>query len=225
MNRISKWLLALGIFLATLSILLYWAWTWAPSFYPPATRLLANDPATRQLAKQTDQQALQFLDELRYEPTFTLRLTDRQVNAWLVGEVEPRHSGLWPPGVSQPRLQFQPDECVLAARFQPARGPQTVASARLRLAVTADHRLGIELVRLQAGWFPLPPESLVEPLVEQLKRAGVPAEWRQIEGRDVLTIDPFDAPWVRERMESGQPRLERIALRNGELELTGRRAP
>ncbi|MFM8289156.1 MAG: hypothetical protein ACKOGA_20895 [Planctomycetaceae bacterium] len=225
MKRFSKWLLALGGAFALLALLLSWGWSWAPPFYRPATQLLASDPATRQLAKQTDQQALQFLDELRHEPTFTLRLTDRQVNAWLVGEVEPRHPGLWPPGVSQPRLRFQADECVLAARFQPARGPATVASARLRLAVTADHRLGIELVRLQAGWFPLPPESLVEPLVKQLEQGGIPSEWRQIEGRDVLTLDLFATPWVRERLESGDPRLEQITLREGELELTGRRSP
>jgi len=65
----------------------------------------------------------------------------------------------------------------------------------------------------------------VEPLVKQLEQGGIPSEWRQIEGRDVLTLDLFATPWVRERLESGDPRLEQITLREGELELTGRRSP
>lgn len=225
MQRFRKWLFATLLVLLGLLLALYFAWSWTPAFYLPASRLLASDPEIRQLAKQTDQQALQFLDELRHESSFTLRLTDRQLNAWLAGELEPRHPHLLPPLVARPRLRFQPDECLVAARFQPPRGPATIANARLQLSVTADHRLGIELVRLQAGWFPLPPEPLLEPLLEQLRQAGAPAEWRQIDGHDILAIDVLETPWIRERIDQGQPRLERITISDGVLELAGRRIP
>jgi len=225
MSRLRFWLFAVLAGLLSLGFLTYFAWTWAPPFYPPAVALLSNDPQIRQLAKQADQQTLQFLDELRHEPRFTLRLSDQQLNAWIVAEFENRHLPALPTAWSQPRVRFETNQCLIAARFRPTRGPATIANARLRLSVTPDHRLGLEIAGLQAGWFPLPPEQLLEPLLGEFEKSGIPAEWRQIEGRDVLTLDLLRSPWALQHLKGGQPRLETIVIREGQLELSGQRLP
>lgn len=221
-RRVWSWV-ALG--LAAAVGLGWWALSWEPAFYPQARQLDRNSGEVRSLSKQFTQNLMQFTDELRNEPTFEAVFHEDEINAWLADEWERKFRELLPPGFSRPRLHFAPDGAQAACRVD--LGPlQLVANVAVRVFPTEDHRLAIADDALRVGRVPLPATDLLEPLVNQLQQDRRGVEWRQMDGVDVLVMDPFDLADDDNRQRSPtERRLEVVELGNSELRLKGVQVP
>jgi len=214
--------IGLAVVLAALLGLGWWALHWEPAFYQDAREISRNDQQVRGLSKQFTQTVMQFADELRNESTFEAVFREEQINAWLADEWERRYRHLLPPGFSRPRLHFAPEGVQAACQVEV--GPtQAVANTAVRVFPTEDHRLGFAVDSLRMGRLPLPVTDLLEPLVNQLQKDRQLVEWRQLEGSDVLVLDPFAMAAEGDRKQSHiEHRLEVIELGPGELRVKGR---
>ncbi|MFN6103234.1 MAG: hypothetical protein ACK5EA_02105 [Planctomycetaceae bacterium] len=221
-RRVWSWV-ALGL-VAVLG-LGWWTLSWEPAFYPEARQLDRKDEKVRSLSKQFTQNLMQFTDELRNEPTFEAVFHEDEINAWLADEWERKYRQLLPPGFGRPRLHFTPDGAQAACRVE--LGPlRFVANGSVRVFPTEDHRLAIAVDALRMGRVPLPATDLLEPLVNQLQHGRRGVEWRQMDGADVLVMDPFDLADDDNRNRSPtERRLEVVELGSSQLRLKGVQVP
>jgi hypothetical protein len=221
-RRVWSWV-ALG--LVAVVGLGWWAVQWQPEFYPEAQRLDRSDAEVRSLSKQFTQNLMQFTDELRNEATFEAVFHEDQINAWLADEWERKYRQLLPPGFSRPRLHLAPDGAEAACQVD--LGPlHLVANGAVRVFPTEDDRLAIAVDALRVGRVPLPATDLLEPLVSRLQRDRRGVEWRQLDGADVLVMDPFDLADDDNRLRSPtERRLQVVELGNKELRLKGVQVP
>lgn len=221
-RRVWRWV-ALG--LVVLLGLSWWAVKWEPSFYSGAEQLNRNDERVRKLSKKFIQNLMQFNDELQNEETFEAVFGEEEINAWLADEWERKYRQLLPPGFSRPRLHFAPEGAEAACQIEV--GPlRFVANGAVRVFPTEDDRLAIAVDALRLGRLPLPATDLLEPLVNQLQQDRRGVEWRQMDGVDVLVMDPFDLADDDDRKRSAtERRLQVVQMGQGELRLKGVQVP
>jgi len=92
-----------------------------------------------------------------------------------------------------------------------------VVSLRLRTWVPEPNRLAIEIQSIRAGLFPVPLDTVLEEIFQQIEMEGWRTEWKQSDGHDVLLV----------RFDSGaedQPILEAVVVTEGALRISGRRS-
>lgn len=221
-RRVWRWV-AMGL-VAVLG-LAWWAVRWEPAFYPEARQLDRNDGEVRRLSKQFTQTVMQFTDELRNEETFEGVFSEEQINAWLADEWERKYRQLLPAGFSRPRLRLAEEGAQAACQVEV--GPlNVVANGAVRVFATEDDRLAIAIDALRVGRVPLPATDLLEPMVSRLQRDRRGVEWRQVDGVDVLVMDPFDLADDDDRKRSPtERRLQVVELRQGELRIKGVQVP
>ncbi len=214
----------LGIVAAVVMLLAglaWWAITWEPPFYHSASQLPPDSDTVRKLSKAMTQQVMQFADEIRNEPTFEADFTEEQVNAWLADELERKHSRLLPKEMGRPRVHFSDRQFEIACQYRHD-VVTTVASGTVSAWVTDDHLLALEVDSLRAGRIPLPIASILEPLVRQLRSQNRRAEWRQVNGHEVLVVDLLGVDDGGRGGDKVDRVLETVELKPGVIRLKGR---
>jgi|GEM_PF-3773515 len=221
MRRIARKLLFAGLFVGGLvlasSFGLIRMASAPPEYY---ARIIAaeaeSDDATRhEQAKELVGDVVQMRNDIANDPEWTIRLTDKAINAWLAENALAELIEDFPPGVSQPRLKFEPERLQLAFKWD---GPPIAAiiSMSLRPGCAATNELRIGFEDLRVGMLPLSGQRFQQEVVDHLKSAGVSARWMDEDGLPTLalTIDP--------KLQSKSVELERITILDGEIRVSGR---
>ena len=94
---------------------------------------------------------------------------------------------------------------------------QGVVSLRLRPWVPQPNTLAIEVASIRAGLMPIPLDSVLEELSNQITADGWRSEWSQLDGNDVLLIH-FDSG------AEDQPVLESVQVVGEAVRISGSRA-
>lgn len=143
-------------------------------------------------------------------------VSDREVNAWLATDLPRNHRGLLPPGISQPRVAFQPRRLQVGARA--ALGPlSAVVWADVEVWFKGVDQLGLRLVASGIGSIPMPRDATLRLIASRLALAGFVTDMRRADGRAVLVVSP---PMTYDQRRRGW-RLESLAIEAGELLLAG----
>jgi hypothetical protein len=192
-----------------------WSLVQVPDFYEEA---LAEppDPIIQQKAAKTFvARTVQLVEDIKHSDTWSQEFDGRQVNAWLANELHSKYAELVPPGIRDPRIGFD-DKFVLVGFYYETEEWQGVVSLRLRPWVPKPNTLAIEIASIRAGLVPIPLDSVLEELSNQIETDGWRAEWTQLEDNDVLLVH-FDSG------ARDQPVLETVQVDGETVRISGSR--
>lgn len=218
--RIALLLAALA-FVATPLVL------WRMSRMPPSwwARPEAGDAAVRDLASRVEKRLAEETHKMRSaEETWTLRIREEQVNAWLAARlpawVAHERNVEWPGQLGPPQVRFVPEGIDVAFELLEG-GHARYVEVRLLVAIE-DGRIRLGLDGAALGRIPVPGEPLdfirpyaVEAIAEHVDAADLDRVAGLLSGRDSVEA-------VVELSDGRRVRL--VALRHGEgvLDLTCR---
>jgi hypothetical protein len=193
-----------------------WSLVQVPDFYQQALAEPPDPVAQQQAAKSFVARTVQLVDDIKHFDTWSQEFDGRQVNAWLANELHSKYADLVPPGIRDPRVGFD-DQFVLVGFYYETEQWQGVVSLRLRPWVPEPNTLAIEIASIRAGLVPIPLDSVLEELSNQIQTDGWRAEWSQLDGNDVLLVH-FDSG------AEDQPVLESVQVVGEMVRISGSRA-
>lgn len=146
--------------------------------------------------------------------------TDEEVNGWLATIVRDRYSDLLPPEVSEPRVAFRRDRCMIGYQYQ-GKTFRTVISIEGTASMPADDQVAVRLRQAYAGVLPLPMSRVVREVSLGAEKLGIPITWTEDDDDPVLHVSVAGALSTDEERRE----VQRIELREGELVLAGTAEP
>jgi hypothetical protein len=165
-----RWTL-LGTLLVALGASAYLAWAGLrhePEFY---RKLVAQPPQADQADAFVSHTA-RLRNDVVNEPRWEVVFSEAEVNAWLATDLEQEFADRLPPGVSEPRVLFEPDRITLAFQLDDAAG-RSVVWAVLRVGLVGENELSLALDRVQRGAFPIPAGVVLDRLAAQATNLGM----------------------------------------------------
>lgn len=183
-----------------------------PGFYRRAATLPPE--RRRKEAREFLNQSLQLRNDIINESTWEAAFSDEEVNSWLAEDLATHFADQIPPGVRDPRVEFEPDRVKLAFLLDSAPF-HSVVWAVLQVRVPEPNVVALTVEKIRAGALPVPPEQVIEPLMAHARRYGVQAEWQREEGLPVVVIRY--EPSIGRR----DVRLDQIQFLNGLVRLSG----
>jgi hypothetical protein len=143
-------------------------------------------------------------------------VTADELNAWLAVDLPRNHARWLPPGVSQPRLLFQPRHVMLATRV--GYGPLTaVAWLDCEILLRDINHLAIVLDQARLGAIPVPRTPILRELSRRISKLGMVTDLRMLDGRMVLMV------YIPSTHDAGATSywLESLSIGDGELLMAG----
>jgi hypothetical protein len=213
-----SFLVGLGVFALLLSTILGVAWLLLrhePHFY--ADKLVIADAERARVSHEFVSEFIAFGNSLSNEREWYGRFTDRQVNCFFADGIFRVPALELPEGVSEPRVQFEPERIRLAFRYKSGL-INTVVSASLRLWLPAAERntLALQLESFKAGLMPMSAQWLLEQVSEGARRNSIEVTWYRHEGMPVALLR-FQADRARPTMQ-----LNAVQIEDGSITIKGR---
>jgi hypothetical protein len=216
MRNKTKRLLWVGIFLGILAALPAGMWlslTYQPSYY---TAMVLQSREQRQgKARKFVAQSLQLRNDICNEPTWEAVFSDQEVNAWLAEDLVSHFADQLPPEVQEPRVLFELDRIILAFQLRQG-GVQSVITVVARPRVPEGNTVELTLEKIRAGILPVPPDNVLDRIVEYARFHGIDVEWARREGYPVVLIR------YTPNLRRDDVQLEEVQIRSGQLRLAGR---
>jgi hypothetical protein len=215
MRKTSKWLLWSGFGLGIVVSIPTGAWlclTYQPSYYRAMVRLTREQRAGQ--AKKFVAQSLQLRNDICNEPTWEAVFTDQEVNAWLAEDLVTHFADQLPPEVHEPRVLFDLDRMTLAFQLRQG-GVQSVITVVARPRVPHGNTVELTLEKIRAGILPVPPDHVLDRIIEYARYHGVDVEWSRKDGYPVVVIR-YTPNIDREDVE-----LEELQILSGQIRLAG----
>ncbi len=204
---------------AIVAALTYWAIQRAlqhePAFYRAA---LAQDPCQqRPHGKQFERQVFELHNRVQLYDSWSIVLTEEQINAWLAIQLPNKFTAWVPEGISQPRLAIAPDGIRFAFRYV-CNSWNAVITVKVEPFLTEhDDELALKISGVWAGLVPISIEPFLEQLTAAASEAGIPLRWGQEEGDPVAILTVADAFGLERFVE-----LDTVQLDAGQIHLSGR---
>jgi hypothetical protein len=147
-----------------------------------------------------------------------IHLTDKQVNSFLsegfrTSKLDER---LLPEGVSDPRVNFEPNRVRLA--FRVGKGLwSSVISIDFNLWLTQEtNAIALKLLGLQAGSLPIGAQALLDDLTKMLEHNGIQVDWYRDDDAPVAVLR-FSADTREPTMQ-----LQYVKVEKGSIRLRGK---
>jgi hypothetical protein len=206
-------LLGVLVALAGVPLALRQGLRYQPDFY--RERVVVPPERRRAEAQQFVAQSVQLRNDIMNEAAWEASFSDEEVNAWLAEDLVEHFADQIPPGVSEPRVAFEPDRAILA--FQLDQGAlKSVVWVVARLRVTAPNELALTLEKVRAGVVPVPYDGLLDRVTAHARAQGVAVTWDRTGPSPVATIT------YRPTLRRTDIRLEQIQFLQGRVRLAGR---
>lgn len=215
MTRRKLWIVAAALtgLLAAAGLGLYGALHHVPAFYREA---LAVDPQRQEAASDDMLNRITVLaGDLQKVGPWQAVFTAQQINGWLAVDMLKNHPDLFPPGVSNPRVQIDGRRVVVACQVHDPR-LSAVGSLTLEPYLVRPNVLAVRLVSARAGGLPMPLHRLLEEAGDALNRTGLHVHWQQSGGDPVVIVDlsPPNKP-------GKQVQIEKLQLADGAIAVAG----
>jgi len=187
-----------------------------PAFYEEA---LKSAPVQEEVAgDQLEQNVLELHNNVRKPGRWEAAFSDAQINGWLASNLEKKYPHLLPRGVADPRVAINPNEALVACRYENG-SINTVISLALEIHLTDEPNVvAIRVCRARAGALPLPLKNFLDRVSAVAARSGLPLRWAETDGDPVAL---FKVPSEHEDYVTQGIHLEQVELREGELYLAG----
>lgn len=166
-------------------------------------------------AKELVGDVVQMRNDIANDPEWTIRLTDKAVNAWLAENSLADLIDDFPAQLSRPRIRFAAERLNLAFRWD---GPPAAAviSMSLRPECAQENELQIGVDNMKVGMLPLYGQRFQQEVVDALKNAGIDARWEVKEELPTLCLK------ITPTLQSRSVELQRITVLDGEIRINGR---
>jgi hypothetical protein len=187
--------------------------TYQPSYY---RNIVQQSHEQREgKARKFVAQSLQLRNDICNEPTWEAVFTDQEVNAWLAEDLVTHFADQLPSEVNEPRVLFELDRVILAFQLR-QRGVQSVITVIARPRVPEGNTVELTLEKIRAGILPVPPDNVLDRIIEYARGHGIDVEWTRKEGYPVVLIR------YTPNLERDDIQLEEVQIRNGQMRLAGR---
>jgi hypothetical protein len=216
MRMKTKRLLWAGVVLVTVTAIPVGIWlslTYEPYYY--RAMMLQSREHREGKARKFVARSAQLRNDICHEPTWEAVFSDQEVNAWLAEDLVMHFADQVPPEVREPRVLFELDRIILAFQLR-QRGVQSVITVVARPRVPQGNTIELTLEKIRAGILPVPPDQVLDRIVEYARSRGIDVEWSRREGYPVVLIRY--SPSLRR----DDVRLEEVQIRTGQLRLAGR---
>ena len=239
-RRVSRFILGLLlsiVLIGAAGIYIAWRLSWQhPTWYAPPN---ANDARIVTLADDTEYQLLEQTQKMRADDeSWTLRLSQEQLNAWLATRltqwIEHDASMQWPQQIGTPQVLIDPDgvrvavPVTIGGRGNAAGGEPGVTRtivATLAPSIAEDGRLSLALKSIALGkvWVPGSPltrlaDALREAAPDFLDHPQVQQAIDILAGRQTLPAE-YDLG------DGRRVRLKDVRLTDGAIEVTASTSP
>lgn len=206
----------------------YWIWNRAnaaPEWYGPPD---ANDEEVAALAERVEYGLVETFHKIREpEETWTLRVTEAQLNAWLAARLPDwmRYEGdvAWPDALGAPQLNITPDGIEIGLAVSSGGAASRVVVTRLAPRVE-NGAVTFDLDRVGVGRLRVPGSTgALADVVESLASAGmVDAAFQDELNR--LLVDALNGPTF-ELADGRTVEILDVTLEEGTMDLTSRTKP
>lgn len=160
-------------------------------------------------------QSTQLRNDIANEPQWDAVFSDEEVNAWLSEDLVNYFSDQIPPGVSDPRVAFEPGKVVMAFHYEhPPLNTYITFTAKVH--VPEENVIALELESVKAGLVPVSADRVFDRLIEHARVRGIEIDWKT-EGGVKTAYMRYKAHGNRSDVV-----LERIVLADGQVRLSGR---
>lgn len=212
----TKRLLWASIALVTVIAIPVGVWlslTYEPSYY--RAMMVQSREHREGRARKFVARSAQLRNDICHEPMWEAVFSDQEVNAWLAEDLVTHFADQLPPEVHEPRVLFELDRIILAFQLR-QRGVQSVITVVARPRVPQGNTIELTLEKIRAGILPVPPDQVLDRIVEYARSRGVDVEWSRREGYPVVLMR-YSPSFQRDDV-----RLEEVQIRTGQLRLAGR---
>lgn len=183
-------------------------------FYAKAIQV--EPQALESASRQMESRVAALYSDAKPPGQWTTVFSDAEVNGWLAVALEEKYAELLPPEVSDPRVAFGDDRCLVGFHYH---GQQidAVVSVEAEPFMAADDVAAVRLRDARVGSLPIPMSKVVDSITEAAEQLGLLVRWTQLEEDPVLLVSLTGALSTEEELRQ----LKLLKLREGELLLTG----
>ena len=212
-------LIALLLGLGVLGILgfMTWAAFSVPEFYEQSLTLNVTPELRKEEAKKLIETTKHLVQEVKTTPQWSERMTQLQINSWIVEFLEQEESKHLPKGVSQPRVQLLENRVRIGFRCQ-HKDLNGIISLDLQPVLLNSQEIAWQIRRAKLGLLPLPLEKVIQQVSEHVKKKHVNLRW-ELDGESPTVI----LSWKDRADASKDFHLDTIELTEETLRLTGSR--
>ena len=193
---------------------LYRASQHVPEFYRQA--LQADRAAQSKASDRMIQHATALANDVRKEGRWEAVFTAEEINGWLAVDLVKNHPGALPASIRDPRVVIEPEQVMVACRFEEGKISGVVMLA-VEPYLQEPNVLALRIRKARAGLLPLPLNDFLDLATKAAARAEIDLHWRQADG-DPVAIFRIPPPRdVKNRVVS----IDTIRLSAGQISLAG----
>jgi hypothetical protein len=220
MRRVWRAMLVLlATFVVGAAILLtaaYRASQAVPEFYEAA--LVSKPVQQKAAADALERQVLHLHNEVRRPGRWEARFSQDQINGWLAADLPAKFPGALPRGVSDPRVNIQPEKMQLAVRYQQGDVLTVLSLAGDAYLTDRPNEIAVRIERVRAGAVPVPLGQFLEKIAERATDAGLPLRWTEEDGDPVAIVA---LPLHRREFRGRNLQVDKLEIGEGEIVVSG----
>jgi hypothetical protein len=187
-----------------------------PEFYQAA--LIREPVQAKAAADELERQVLNLHNEVRRPGRWEARFSQEQINGWLAADLPAKFPGALPRGVSDPRVNIQPEQMQLAVRYQQGDVLTVLSLAGDAYLTDRPNEIAIRIERVRAGAVPVPLGQFLEKIADRATDAGLPLRWTEEEGDPVALVA---LPLHRREFRGKNLHVDKLEIGDGEIVVSG----
>lgn len=209
-------LVAVIVVLLLLAAGAYWATQQEPEFYEQAMQM--EPAAQEQAGDELERKVLDLRNSLRHQQRWEATFTENQLNGWLATFLPKKFPKTLPATVEDPRVAIEPDEVMVAFRYQGGNF-SSVVWLGVEIHLTEEPNVvAIRILKARAGSLPIPLSQFLDQITDAARKANVTLRWSQIDGDPVALVE-LD---VRQKgNDKRRLHIDTVEVRDGEVHLSG----